>query len=423
MASAARAGTTGETMAENLKVLVWGHVEDGPCAYFRGHQFAEELLKLGVEYKGISRVDFDVAEAGRNMLLVEAFNKGLVKVDAKDIDWADVVVFRRYYNTTLACEKCPAVTFNYEEAAKHSCGVMKERDVITRLLWPTFQFGNHDKAIVYETDDDHFNIKKWNGYIKDVIPEYPMIEEMAKRADLLTTSTPTIARRYSRFNDNIRVIRNAIDPALYERTAERPDTKLRMLYYGSTARMRDYVGDIDDRGKVTGGYGGKAVQDFAEELQRVFIGMNPNTEHMVMPLFDEVYGYIESIPGFCKLLTNAWPEIGIAPLGGDEFDQAKSELHWLEYSMAGAAFIGQRYKGEGPYAPVRNGIDGLLAKGRQEWHDAMKTLVRNPNLRLDMAAAAKERVLKEYHYKDRAKEWADAFRWAAENRGKKVKVS
>jgi hypothetical protein len=196
-----------------------------------------------------------------------------------------------------------------------------------------------------------------------------------------------------------------------------------MLYYGSTARMRDYVGDISDRGKITGGYGGKAVQDFARDLQRVFIGMNKNTEHMVVPLFDEVHEYVESIPGFCKLLADSWPEIGIAPLGGDEFDRAKSELHWLEYSMTGAAFIGQRYKGEGPYAPVRDGIDGLLAKGRQEWHDAMKKLVKNPNLRLDMAAAAKERVLKEYHYKDRAKEWADAFKWAAENRGKKAKVS
>ncbi len=73
-------------MAENLKVLVWGHVEDGPCAYFRGHQFSDELLKLGVEYKGISRVDFDVAESGRGMLLPEAFSKGLVRVDSKDIN-------------------------------------------------------------------------------------------------------------------------------------------------------------------------------------------------------------------------------------------------------------------------------------------------------------------------------------------------
>jgi glycosyltransferase involved in cell wall biosynthesis len=297
--------------------------------------------------------------------------------------------------------------------------------VVTRLLWPTFQHGAHGKAIIYETDDDHFNIKAWNGYIKDVIPEQQMIEEMAKRADLLTTSTDVIAKRYARFNDDVRVIRNAIDPALYERTAERPDTKTRMVYYGSSARMRDYMGYPDSLkpNKIIGGYGGKAVQDFQKDLQRVFIGMNEGTEAMVLPAFDEVHPYVENIPEFCKVLANSWAEIGIAPLGGDNFDRAKSELHWLEYSVAGAAFVGERFKGDGPYSMVREGVDGLLAKGRQEWHDAIKSLVKNPNLRLDLAAAAKERVLKEYNYKDRAKEWADAFRWAAENRGKKVRVA
>ena len=412
-------------MSENLKVLVWGHVEDGPCAYFRGHQMKDELLKLGIEYKGISRVNFDLADGANGMSLPEAFSKGLVKVDAADVDWADVIVFRRYYNTTLHCEKCAFVTFDYNEAAKHEHGPALERDVVTRLLWPTFQHGAHGKAIIYETDDDHFNIKPWNGYIKDVIPEQQMIEEMAKRADLVTTSTGVIAKRYARFNDDIRVIRNAIDPALYARDAERPDTKTRMVYYGSTARMRDYMGFPDSLkpNKIVGGYGGKAVQDFRNELQRVFIGMNPGSEAMVMPAFDEVYPYMEDIPGFCKVLANSWPEIGIAPLGGDDFDAAKSELHWLEYSATGAAFIGERFRGDGPYSMVREGIDGLLARGRQEWYDAFKRLVRNPNLRLDLAAAAKERVLKEYDYKDRAKEWADAFRWAAENRGKKVRVA
>ena len=412
-------------MSDNLKVLVWGHVEDGPCAYFRGHQMRDELLKLGIEYKGISRVNFDLADSAKGMTLPEAFSKGLVKVDAADVDWADVVVFRRYYNTTLHCTTCTFVTFDYNEAINHEHGPAVERDVVTRLLWPTFQYADHGKAIIYETDDDHFSIKPWNGYIKDVIPERQMIEEMAKRADLLTTSTDVIARRYARFNDNVRVIRNAIDPALYERTVERPETRTRMVYYGSTARMRDYMGFPDSLKptKIVGGYGGKAVQDFHKELQRVFIGMNEGTEHMVREAFDEIYPYVENIPEFCKTLANSWPEIGIAPLGGDDFDRAKSELHWLEYSMTGAAFVSERFKGDGPYSMVREGIDGLLARGRQEWHDAIKRLVKNPNLRIDMAAAAKERVLKEYNYKDRAKEWADAFRWAAENRGKKVRVA
>ena len=409
-----------------LKVLVWGHVEDGPCAYFRGHQFTEELKKLGVEYRGLNKVNFSVKPGGEKMLMPEAFNKGFIEFDSSDVDWADVIVFRRYYNTTLSCvdEGCPFVTFSYQEAIDHPHG-WKERDLITRLLWPAFRFAAHNKAIVYETDDDHFNIKDWNGYKKDVLPELALVEEMAKRADLVTTSTDVIGKRYARFNDNIRVIRNAIDPELYKATTKRPIVdKPRMVYYGSTARIRDYAGFPEGpRGKIIGGYAGKAVEDLKEEMTRVFIGTNPGTEHMIKPLFDEQIPYIEGIAKFCETLANSHPDIGIAPLMGDDFDQAKSELHWLEYALVGGAFIGERMRNSGPYEVVRDGVDGLLARGRGEWYEAMKKLTRSKDLREQLAGAARERVLKEYHYKDRAKEWADAFKWAAENKGKGAKIA
>lgn len=409
-----------------LKVLVWGHVEDGPCAYFRGHQFTEELKKHGVEYRGMNKVNFNVKPGGEKMLMPEAFSKGFIDFDTTDVDWADVIVFRRYYNTTLSCaldERCPFVTFSYEEAMKHEHG-WKERDLITRLLWPAFEFAAHNKAIVYETDDDHFTIASWNGYSKDAIAELPLIESMARRADLVTTSTKVIADRYSKFNDNVRVIRNAVDPELYKTDTIRPDTKTRMVYYGSTARMRDYAGYPNYKRKNEGGYAAKAIGDFSKEIRKIFLGVNPGTEEYVMGYFDEGISYVEGIEKFCKTLADTHPDFGLAPLMGDEFDRAKSELHWLEYSMVGAAFIGERMRGaDSPYAVVRDGVDGLLARGRQEWHDAVKKLVRNPGLREELAYNARERVLKEYHYKDRAKEWADAFKWAAENKGKGARIT
>jgi hypothetical protein len=139
---------------------------------------------------------------------------------------------------------------------------------------------------------------------------------------------------------------------------------------------------------------------------------------VIAPFFDEAFHYVENIKQFAENLAKSHPDIGIAPLGGDDFDRCKSELHWLEYAMVGAAFVGERFKyGEAPYSMVKHGVDGLLAKGRQEWFDAMKSLVRSKDLREQLAGAAKERVLKEYDYKDRAVEWADAFKWAVEHKG------
>jgi hypothetical protein len=404
-----------------MNILVWGTAEQGPCAYFRGHMYDEEWKKAGVNVRHIDKVNFIAKEEAKGMSQQEAMAKGLLSVDTSDIDWADLVMFRRYYNCSAKCNTCGAASKDPKFITGHE-HQMQVRDSITEWMYPAFESESNTKAMIYETDDNHFQIRSWNGYAPDVAAERPLIERMAKRADLVTVSTGPIKDAYSYLNNNIRVIRNAIDPSIYTSNASRPQhggEKPRVVYYGSTARMRDYAGYPSGvGGKWEGGYAGKAIEDMRKELWNVFIGVNPGTEHVIAPFFDEAYPYVENIRKFAEILTGSHADIGIAPLGGDSFDKCKSELHWLEYAMVGAAFIGERFKyGEAPYSMVRHGVDGMVAKGRQEWYDAVKALVRSKDLREQLAGAAKERVLKEYDYKDRALEWVDAFKWALENKG------
>ena len=404
-----------------MNVLVWGTAEQGPCAYFRGHMYDEEWKKMGINVRHIDKVNFIAKPGAEGLSQDEAMRKGLLAVDTSDIDWADVVMFRRYYNCSAKCNTCGAATKDPAAIQVHP-HKMEFRDSITEWMWPAFESEKFDKAIIYETDDNHFQIRTWNGYFPDVKAEWPLITRMAQRADLLTTSTGPIARHYGQFNDNVRVIRNAIDPSIYTTDAPRPDHgggRPRVVYYGSTARMRDYAGFPSGvGGKWEGGYAGKAIEELRKELWNVFIGVNPGTEHVIAPFFDEAFHYVENIRQFTEILARSHADIGIAPLGGDDFDRSKSELHWLEYAAVGAAFIGQGFKyGEAPYSMVRHGVDGLLARTRSEWYDGIKSLVRSKDLREQLAGAAKERVLKEYDYKERAKEWADAFKWAVEHKG------
>ena len=404
-----------------MNVLVWGTAEQGPCAYFRGHMYDEEWKKMGINVRHIDKVNFIAKPGAEGLSQDEAMRKGLLSVDTSDIDWADVVMFRRYYNCSAKCNTCGVATKDPAAIQVHP-HKMEFRDSITEWMWPAFESEKFDKALIYETDDNHFQIRPWNGYFPDVKAEWPLITRMAKRADLLTTSTGPIAAHYGQFNDNVRVIRNAIDPSIYTTDAPRPDHgggRPRVVYYGSTARMRDYAGYPSGvGGKWEGGYAGKAIEELRKELWNVFIGVNPGTEHVISPFFDEAFHYVENIRQFAKNLASSHPDIGIAPLGGDDFDRSKSELHWLEYAAVGAAFIGEGFKyGEAPYSMVRHGVDGLLARTRTEWYDGIKSMVRSKDLREQLAGAAKERVLKEYDYKERAKEWADAFKWAVEHKG------
>ena len=409
-------------VTDTLKVLVWGTAEEGPCAYFRGYQYDEPLKALGIEMRHISKVDFRPAKGWRKKPLEEAYAAGKIELDKRPIEWADVVMLRRYYNTSLKCGEytepgtgCGFTTQDESVAIGHEHGYRRQDD-ITRVIWPAFR-DSWTGGIVYETDDDHFNIRPWNGYYGDVVKERDLIIDMAKRADILTTATPTLARRYGRYNPNTRVVRNAIDPDLYVKDAPRPEgDRPRLVYYGSTARLRDYGGQLITQKKEDGGgYALRAVEEHRHLLQRVFLGTNQGTEEVIARLFDEQYPYISSISGFAKTLANAHGDIGIAPLGGDDFDRAKSELHWLEYAMTDMAFIGERYNGDGPYSVVRHGVDGLLARGAQEWHDSIRKLATSADLRADLAGRAKERVLAEYDYRQRAAEWADVFRYAAEH--------
>jgi len=309
--------------------------------------FDEEWKKLGINVRHIDKINFIAKPGAEGMSQDEAMRKGLLSVDSSDVEWADLVMFRRYYNCSYKCDACGHATKDVNSLKVHP-HEMKIRDTITEWMWPAFESKLFDKAIIYETDDNHFQIRQWNGYYPDVQAELPLIERMAKRADLVTVSTGPIKDAYSHLNDNIRVIKNAIDPSIY--TTSSPlstagEGRPRVVYYGSTARMRDYGGFPSGvGGKWEGGYAGKAIEDLRKELWNVFIGVNPGTEHVVAPFFDEAFQYIENIKQFSEVLTRSNPDIGIAPLVGDSFDRCKSELHWLEYSMVGAAFVGQKFK-------------------------------------------------------------------------------
>jgi glycosyltransferase involved in cell wall biosynthesis len=88
--------------------------------------------------------------------------------------------------------------------------------------------------------------------------------------------------------------------------------------------------------------------------------------------------------------------------------------------MAGAACVATRLMGGGPYEVIRDGVDGLLARNKAQWRDALRSLAGSPDRRAELAGRARERVLAEYRAADRAIEWADAYRWAAEHAGRGI---
>ena len=334
------------------------------------------------------------------------------------LGWADVVVLRRHYRTWHACLICGLRTLDAAEARDHGRSTGHEvvlapfsaiRPLVQLLEAEPGVLG--DRALVYETDDDLLSADLPAG-AEDVL-ERDLVSRILKLADLVTVTTPLLAARLGlRTAAEIRVIRNAVDPGWYAAAAPQPvlpgDPRRgepRVVYHGVAARLRDYAVARPSM---------DALALEMPSLLRVWLGSDAPE---VAAVVDVACPWVPGLRPFAAALAASRPDIGIAPLEDTRYNRARSELHWLEYAMAGAPTIASVFDGSGPYDAIRDGRDGLLAGTPADWDRHLRALAASPDLRVEIAGRARERVLSEYTVSARATEWADAYLWAAGHAG------
>lgn len=343
-----------------MRVLYWGNQEWTPIPYYRGGQFRPWWPALGVEAGYVRYDQFPLA----------------AQQDWAPIEWADVVVFRRWYQD-------PTTPLAWERAAA--------------------------KARVYDTDDWDFGTPPKIPHRHLILAHLDLVRQMAREADVVTVATPRLAAKYAPYARRPPIVlRNAVDLDLYAPDPGEPDRPT-AVFYGSRARLADYFGAPDHTGRWRGGYAHAAVT----EARLPIVWMGDEGAGTTIPReFARIVPFSYDLRDFARALANTRAVVGVAPLSGDEFDMCKSELHWLDYSAAGIPSVAERASGGGPYSVIRDGVDGLLARGHEQWRRAVGRLAREPALRTDLVAAARERLVAEYDPGRRAAEWVDAFRLA-----------
>ncbi len=403
-------------MSSPLHVLVAGSIDSGVCDFYRLGMYASRLTEHDVEVRPwIVSAHVPRACADDPLAALQALQTGEAVPDLTPIEWADVLVFRRTYATSWVCGDCDVAGPDRATAETH-CTAAGHRlqgpsEPVVRALVDLLDRDPavlRGRALMYETDDDLLSPSVWNNLSRRLAPERDLIERVVRRADLVTTTTPVIAGRLRRFTDAVRVIRNAVDPAWYQAASPPPDLAgdPRLLFYGGPERIGHYNVCRAALDAVVGRH---------PRARRVWLGSD---RPFLSGVVDEVRPYVAGVPAFARALVEARPDVGLAPVLGDKYDLARSELHWLEYSLAGAATVASRTPFGGPYDVIRDGVDGLLAGSPREWRRQLERIVASRTLREELAGRARERVLAEYDVRDRAAEWADAYRWAAEHAGR-----
>jgi glycosyltransferase involved in cell wall biosynthesis len=99
--------------------------------------------------------------------------------------------------------------------------------------------------------------------------------------------------------------------------------------------------------------------------------------------------------------------IGLAPIAEIEFNLCRSSIKWAEYAAIGAACVATDY---GPYQrDCENGKDAILCKSREEWAEALKTLLWYSGKREEIAKNALAKVKREYNLDFVADRWIEVF--------------
>lgn len=187
------------------------------------------------------------------------------------------------------------------------------------------------KKVWVDYDDDLFCVPYWNkahGYFKD---NRQNIGQCIFNADVVTVTTKIMAKRFKDINKNTLVVPNALDERVYNRfSKEKKGNSNLVLWRGSETHEGDLMRYRDEIIEVMNSH---------PDWKIVFMGCEPMyITRYLKPKTYQCFPQME-IMDYTELLCKLSPDVMIVPLEDNNFNRAKSEIAWLEGTMAGAACV------------------------------------------------------------------------------------
>ncbi len=240
------------------------------------------------------------------------------------------------------------------------------------------------------------------------------INAYLQEADALTVSTDYLKKMYTKYNPHIYVLPNSIDYEIFsEAQTQKPNhgDEIWLGWAGSRTHLADLQLIVDPVRKilrefpqtklVLGGWDGYYTNTQGRQFY-LWEGI-PTARIITLPWVDDVEEYPKLLAQF---------DIGLAPLTDTMFNRCKSNLKYLEYVSCGAAVIASAVE---PYAQtIQDGRTGLLVttdkpKLAKAWYDAIKTLVVNQTLRLQLAEHGKRFAHQHFDIAVNIQQWHQAY--------------
>lgn len=264
----------------------------------------------------------------------------------------------------------------------------------------------NDIPLTSDTDDLYLSLD----------PEHPSSERGLEQAflsvfklcDLVTVSTPTLAEAYAPYlhkHTEIRVIRNALYPRMWENVTPQYEVERPKVRIGYLGEMRFHGHDLAEIKDVITPFIRThpevefvAIGDAAKAKLTVCDYLEIPSEQRVEIPFVDFRQLPEVLGSF---------DIGLIPLKPTLFNRAKSFLKGIEYSICGIVPVASAW-GE-YYELIEDGYNGFLCHTPDEWRNVLEALVREDGFRRGVAKQAREHVFEFHTIDTRVAEWEDAY--------------
>jgi hypothetical protein len=231
----------------------------------------------------------------------------------------------------------------------------------------------HNVRIVFDTDDALDLVPPENLNYKSVQSRLPLYELLLRSADLVTTTTETLASHLRRWNPNVTVVPNSVDPEEWTclpRTGEpRIGWTGSPTHFADLAVALDAVREVQRKRPFTFVLQGICQESSLDELMAVLQArwgralfdapMGRAIKHFMDKLSGIRYEFHPNVPldrhpqKVCDLKL----DVGIAPLTDDAFNRHKSCIKYYEYAMSGAITLASHvlpYSSEVPITAKNN---------------------------------------------------------------------
>ncbi|HEY4361248.1 MAG TPA: hypothetical protein VGN17_09775 [Bryobacteraceae bacterium] len=241
--------------------------------------------------------------------------------------------------------------------------------------------------VIFDTDDALDLVPKENLNHGLLQPRLPIYEFLLREADLVTTTTQTLASYLRRWNPNVAVLPNSVDPEEWHPRPRSGET--RIGWSGSPTHFTDLpvaldaIRDLQKRYQFKLVLQGMCKESSLDELHQVLCARwgKPYTEtplgksikHLLAKLEGIRYEFHPNVPvgQHSQMVCDLALDIGIAPLLDNSFNHHKSCIKFYEFAMSGAVTVASHV------LPYSTEVPVTAKNNREAWKNKLELMLNS----------------------------------------------